>query len=129
MADTLHGYAVDTSQSQNMSQNMSQNVPQSMSHNTSQNMSQNMSQNKSQSTSKYTQMVVDNPSSAAILIGVLVLIIVFMFVYYCGIWKIGPFVACTCTKIKKDKKPTEEAEGFVATDPETESLIDSINKA
>ena len=73
-----------------------------------------------------TQMVISSPGTAAIVIGLLVTIILIMVIYYCGIGPIGPFVACTCTQLKK----VAAADPAPATaDVETESLIDSINKA
>jgi len=71
-------------------------------------------------------MVAANVGAATTLIAVLILVILFMVLYYCGIGPIGPFVACTCTRLKK---PAAAPPVVVVADTETENLIDSINKA
>jgi hypothetical protein len=73
----------------------------------------------------FSRMVAGNVGAATTLIAVLILVILFMALYYCGIGPIGPFVACTCAR---QKKPAAAAPAVVA-DTETENLIDSINKA
>jgi len=73
----------------------------------------------------FSRMVAGNAGAATTLIAVLILAILFMLFYYCGIGPIGPFVACTCAR---QKKPTAAPPAAVA-DTETENLIDSINKA
>ena len=74
----------------------------------------------------FSRMVAANVGAATTLIAVLILVILFMVLYYCGIGPIGPFVACTCTRLKK---PAAAPPAAVVADTETESLIDSINKA
>ena len=74
----------------------------------------------------FSRMVAANVGAATTLIAVLILVILFMVLYYCGIGPIGPFVACTCTRLKK---PAAAPPAVVVADTETENLIDSINKA
>ncbi len=73
-----------------------------------------------------TQMVISNPGTAAIVISLLITFILIMVIYYSGIGPIGPFVVCTCASAKK---PATVEPAPATTDVETESLIDSINKA
>jgi len=75
-------------------------------------------------------MVSSHPGAAALLVAGLALSVILLIVYYRGVWFLGPYYKCGPDGVKTtNPNPAPQKNSDTKGDPETESLIDSINKS
>lgn len=77
---------------------------------------------------KMSGAVSRHPRAAAAMIIVLTILVIATYVYYHGIWKLGPYGKAR-KPAKKGKPKQEEGQDEERGDEETEKLIESINQA